>query len=93
MRCCVNTGVKSLRIGHDFIEVDFQGPKPKAEKSPKAATKAKPLLEQTEFLDQVEHDPQDDVDKDEIEELQLTDPLEYEARLARGELIDAEKVD
>lgn len=93
---CSGASVTSLKISKDGVEILFGNPKsspiqqPHVPESVPQATLNQNTTEpgQSEVI---ERDPQEIEAEDELQELQIADPLEYESRLARGELIDGEQ--
>lgn len=92
---CSGASVTSLKISKDGIEILFSEPKIHitGETVPESVPQATLNQEPTEFeqLEVTERDPKEIDAEDELAELNLSDPLAYETRLASGELVDGER--
>jgi hypothetical protein len=91
---CARVGVSFLKISSHGLEVSFKHvEQSEVFKQPPATSKPQATLTpdsgEPEELEERPQDPKELDAQAALEELQITDPLEFEERLARGELVDA----
>jgi hypothetical protein len=91
IRECGAHGVASFKITKDLVEIKFGVSKATVTSNftfPESMPQASLEPQGPEQLEFTERDPKEIAAEDELQELQITDPLEYESRIARGELVD-----
>jgi hypothetical protein len=95
---CAAKGVTRLRISHEAIEVEFGAQQESVTYSlqmPESMPQATPppdsgAPQEQDYFERSDRDIEAD---DDLAELQISNPAEFEERLARGELVNVEAKD
>lgn len=91
IRECGAKGVTSFKMTKDTLEVRYGEPKTVVTQSfvvPESTPQTTLEPQGPTELEYREADPKKIDAEDELQELSIVDPLEYEERIARGELVD-----